>query len=243
MDKNNLPDGYVHRPPQCRLCFKDNEKISTLGEWKLYNNPGYWGSPNPKILVLGFSKGRNQNIETKNFEKIPFAGARPRLERVFKTLNIMPPNRSIDDLMKVNEQTFGVASLVRCSICKIKGEKCRTSGDVIPSAFTNASTKAIIQRCANTFLGKLPDSVKLVVLLGTSDNYIRETEFIFAELYSDYESINPCAFRAGGALWVYATHPSPGNGHFKSWEEGKDNTSAQKRIFALQALSSFPRPY
>jgi len=64
---------------------------SHLSLW-LLNNPGYWGSSNPKILVLGFS-----------------------------------------------------------------------SGDILPSVFTNPTTFEIIQRCASTFLKRLPGGVELVV--------------------------------------------------------------------------------
>ena len=235
-----MSDGYIHGPIQCRACYSGSEPTLVLGDWRLHNNPGYYGSSDPEILVLGFSKGANQNkvAEEGNFDKIAFAKARHRLKAVLETLNVMPSDRGIDALMTVRESKFGVASLVRCSFCKMKGRTCKTSGDVIPSAFTNTSTLPIIQRCAATFLGKLPKRVKLVVLLGTGDSYITKTKAIFSKLYSDYSTINPVAFRAGGALWLYAAHPSPGNGHFDSWvSAGTENPSGQKRIFALQALS------
>jgi hypothetical protein len=58
-------------------------------------------------------------------------------------------------------------------------------------------------------------------------------------LYSDYSVVNPIAFRAGDALWVFATHPSKGNGHFNSWVSGSaGNPSGQKRVLALEALKS-----
>ncbi len=232
-------EGYIHGPHQCRACFNGSERTLVLGDWRLHNNPGYYGSADPEILILGFSKGANQNkvAEEGNFDKIAFAKARHRLKAVLETLNIMPSDRSIDALMTVREQKFGVASLVRCSFCKMKDGVCKTSGDVIPSAFTNTSTLPIIQRCATTFLGKLPKRVRLVVLLGTGDSYITKTKAILSKLYTDFVSLNPTAFRAGGALWVYAAHPSPGNGHFESWvSAGAENPSGKKRIFALQAL-------
>jgi hypothetical protein len=86
-------------------------------------------------------------------------------------------------------------------------------------------------------LGNLPKKVRLVVLLGTADTYIAKTKAIFSKLYPDFTPVNPAAFRAGDALWVYAAHPSPGNGHFESWvSSGVENPSGQKRVFALQAL-------
>lgn len=232
-------DGYQHGPQECRLCFPSNESTLAVGDWRLQNNPGYYGSSNPEILVLGFSKGANQNkvASRGDFDKIAFAGARHRLKTVLETLKIMPVDRGIDALMTAKEPSFGVASLVRCSFCKMKNGVCKTSGDVIPSAFTNAATLAVIQRCATTFLGKLPSRVRLVVLLGTADSYINKTRAIFSKLYADFTSVNPAAFRAGGALWVYAAHPSPGNGHFDAWVSAEvGNPSGQKRIHALAAL-------
>jgi len=177
----NLSNGYIHGPLQCRLCFSGTEKTLVLGDWRLRNNPGYYGSSDPEILILGFSKGANQNKAATegDFDRVAFAGARHRLRTVLETLNIMPSDRSIDDLMTAREKKFGVASLVRCSLCKMKDGVCKTSGDVIPSAFANTPTLAIIRRCATTFLGKLPSRVRLVVLLGTSDSYIVKTQSMF----------------------------------------------------------------
>jgi len=234
-----LTQGYIHGPQNCRACFDSENETLILGDWRLQNNPGYYGSTNPEIIVLGFSKGANQNkvAQLGNFDKVAFANARHRLQAVLQTLKIMPFDRNIDSLMTAQEKEFGVASLVRCSFCKMKNGVCKTSGDVIPSAFSNVSTLKIIERCASTFLAKLPKTVKLVVLLGTSDSYIKKTNQIFSRLYSDFSSINDCAFHAGGALWIYAAHPSPGNGHFDSWvSAGIENSSGKKRDLALRAL-------
>ncbi|MBO0943234.1 hypothetical protein [Acidovorax temperans] len=231
---------YAHGPQQCRLCFDGHAATLSLGEWRLHNNPGYYGSATPSTLILGFSKGANQNraAEAGHFDRIAFAGARHRLQAVLVTLGLMPNDRSIDHLMTAHERDFGVASLVRCSFCKMKNGECKTSGDVIPSAFTDADTLAIIERCVATHLKTLPPSVKRVVLLGTADAYIKKTRTIFGRLYSNYTQVNEAAFRAGDALWVYAAHPSPGNGHFESWISGPpENVSARKRLLAQLALA------
>lgn len=231
---------YAHGPQECRLCFSSDENTLFLGDWRLHNNPGYYGSSTPSTLVLGFSKGANQNraAECSDFDRVAFAGARHRLHTVLTVLGLMPNDRSIDHLMTARERDFGVASLVRCSFCKMKGGECKTSGDVIPSAFTNADTVRIIECCTTTHLKTLPPSVECVVLLGTADAYIKKTRAIFSGMYADFSSVNEVAFRAGGSLWVYAAHPSPGNGHFESWASGtQENPSARKRILAQRALA------
>lgn len=237
-----MKEGYTHGPGQCRACFNGGKQILTLGDWRLHNNPGYYGSSAPEILILGFSKGANQNQVAKSgeFGRIAFAKARHRLTSVLETLKIMPTDRDIDYVLSGRETQFGTASLVRCSFCKMKEGKCKTSGDVIPTAFSNPSTLAIIERCASKFLSKLPPNVRLVVLLGTADAYINKTTKMFATMFSDYRPVNPAAFQAKGALWVYAAHPSPGNGHFDAWlSAGADNRSGQKRINALAAMNNY----
>lgn len=231
---------YSHGPQQCRLCFNNTETKLSLGDWRLQNNPGYYGSSAPSTLVLGFSKGANQNraATAGDFDKVAFAGARHRLQTVLTVLGLMPSDRSIDHLMTGRERDFGVASLVRCSFCKMKNGECKTSGDVIPSAFTNPVTLNIIQRCTTTHLRALPPTVKRVLLLGTADAYIKKTKAILSRLYTDSSPVNEVAFRAGGVLWVYVAHPSPGNGHFESWVSGEpENPSARKRALAQLALA------
>ncbi len=237
-----MRNGYTHGPITCRDCFLDNEDVKKIGDWRLYNNPGYFGSRSPKIIVLGFSKGANQNevANSGEFDEIAFAKARHRLQEVLETLGLMPADRHIDSLLTAREREFGVASLVRCSFCKIKDGKCKTSGDVIPSSFTNKATFEIIEYCATKYLGRLPSGTRLVVLLGTSDTYIKKTMALFERLFSDFKVINDVSFAAGDALWVYATHPSPGNGYFNAWaKNGSTDPSGRKRILVQEALSKY----
>ena len=83
-------DGFTHGEQSCRACFKASHHIDWHEKsmlvfdeddvrWGLRPNPGYWGDADPKILVLGFSKGPDQqemiNLYKrgrKNFEDIPF---------------------------------------------------------------------------------------------------------------------------------------------------------------------------
>jgi hypothetical protein len=237
MTTNN---GYFHGSINCRDCFAGSEKIMALGDWRLHNNPGYYGSSSPEILILGFSKGANQNKAAQggDFDKIAFANARHRLQIILEALGIMPKNRSIDALMTATEDQFGVASLVRCSLGKMQNGICKTSGNVIPSSFTNKDTLRIIENCSKKYLGELPKSTKLVILLGTNETYIKKTTPLIKRLHNDFSVVNEISFFAGGALWIYATHPSPGNGYFNAWvQNGWDDKSGQKRLLAREALT------
>jgi hypothetical protein len=238
-----MPDlRYAHGPGHCRDCFSAHDNnLKEMGDWRLHNNPGYYGSPSPETLILGFSKGANQNKAAAlgDFDKIAFAGARHRLKKVLEVLGLMPKDRSIDHLMTAKEPKFGVASLVRCSFCKMKDGNCKTSGDVVPSAFTNSETIKVIERCASKHLAELPSSAKRVILLGNGNPYVTKTSLVLKHLHRDYRQINEMAFQVGNALWIYAAHPSPGNGHFESWATGTaDSTQGRKRQLAIEALNS-----
>lgn len=232
---------FTHGPNDCRFCFPSQSNTLEIGDWKLTNNPGYYGAKEPTILILGFSKGANQNkaAELGDFDKIAFSGARHRLQKILETFGIMPKDRDIHHLMTAREVSFGVASLVRCSFCKLKNGRWVTSGDVIPSAFSNNSTRGIIESCAKTFLSDLPRNTRMVILLGTADSYIRSTKEIFRKIYSDFRELNQVSFMAGNALWVYAAHPSPGNGHFESWvSHDPGNSSGKKCLEAMETIST-----
>lgn len=232
---------YRHGPQDCRACFENQEKERRMGDWKLTNNPGYYGSSTPETLVLGFSKGANQNkaADAGDFDKIAFAGARPRLQRVLETLDLMPEGRSIDALMTSKEERFGVASLVRCSLCKWKDGKWKTSGDVVPMAFTNETTNQIITRCVQKHLSNLPPTTKRVVLLGNGDAYIKKVSSLIRSIHHGFRPLSEVAFDAGGARWVFATHPSPLNGHFDAWVGSpSSHKSGKKRDLAVSALAA-----
>jgi hypothetical protein len=207
----------------------------------LYNNPGYAGSSNPSTLILGFSKGANQNQIAKqgNYDQVPFAGMRDRLQQVLATLDLMPTDRDIDQMLTANEREFGAASLVRCSLCRKKGDNCITSGTLVTDGFNIPEIKAIIEQCATTFLSKPPESLRRVILLGTNRIYIKETMGLFQHLYPDFSCINEVAFQARGVLWIYVAHPSKANGRFKAWIDAEPGSlTGQKCLLAREAFAA-----
>ncbi len=81
-----MNSGYTHGWLNCRRCFKGDEDPFEFDNWRLHDNPGYAGSSSPRILVLGFSKGKKQNEIARqgDYDKVPFAGMRPRLQQVLE---------------------------------------------------------------------------------------------------------------------------------------------------------------
>lgn len=238
----------IHGKIECSKCFESIDKVNiTLhSKWRMINDPGAWGSNNPKYLVLGFSKGATQAGIYNNgkFENVAFAGMRPRLTSALQTLGALMPNETIDEKIANPNSNFAFGSLIRCSVSRLdeaasakKGKETYScTGPLITKSFKEIPQ--IINSCANTFLTDLPSSLEVIFLLGNTDSYVQSCQSLIKGLYpEDFHQINEMAVRANGRLWVHLAHPSGLNGHFKTWLT-EDTGSGLKRIKALEALKS-----
>ncbi|WP_300010932.1 hypothetical protein [Pseudonocardia sp.] len=187
--------------------------------WRLRANPGYWGSSAPDILVLGFSKGPNQDkkiADGARFEDIPFAEMRNDLRRLLAAAGLVDSNLDIDSLFLSTEPHFGFASLVRCSV-SIWGKNSRkqldwigTGGNVIGQ--TIAAAPAFVTECVARHLkAGLPESVKLVVMLGSAKENVRNIMMVLdGKPFNSGPAIH-YAYRALGRTVVHLPHPAGGN--------------------------------
>jgi hypothetical protein len=191
------------------------------------------------VLVLGFSKGANQIAAAAAgaFDNVAFARMRPRLQQVLDTLGIDLQGQTIDQALSAEGRALGAASLIRCGLSLRKDGKLQTSGTIMPKAASNAFTRQVMATCISRHLDPMPASVRTVILLGTTDAYIKGVKALMHSQFPDYGDINNVAFTAQGNVWVFAAHPSPANGEFGNWLSGDASTaSGRKRILALQAL-------
>jgi hypothetical protein len=209
-----MKDFYVHGKINCQDCF--DTCVSSLDEnWHLENNPSYWGSSNPKVLILGYSKGATQMNE-KDFDKIAFKGMRNRLKEILVLLKLVDKDINIDTLFSKNEKTFGIASIIRCGISKDN----KTSGDLIIKSFKNDASKSIINNCTKKFLKEnIPSTVERVILLGSSKMYKKLLMKQFEELFDSFKKLDEDNFFTEKIKWTFVAHPSPANAHFKKWIE------------------------
>ena len=209
---NNL---YLHGEINCKECFAETQCTLENG-WELNNNPSYWGASNPKILILGYSKGKTQMNNILEFDSIAFKGMRSRLKQILVSLNLINDSIDIDTLFKVEEKKFGFASLIRCGISKNN----KTSGSLIVQSFKNDCTQNIISNCIQKFLNNnIPDSVEKIILLGSSKEYMKLSMLQFEKIFSDFKKTSENSFFAKNINWTYVAHPSPANGHFNKWIE------------------------
>ena len=216
----------LHGPSNCQLCFQTDKQLvwnsndyqifeKTNADWRLRRNPGYWGAADPEILILGFSKGPEQNrlIEQgMDFEDIPFNDGkkqmRKNLLRILSTIGLIDSKADISRLFESDEKRFGFASLVRCSVEILNhGKWVSTSGNIM--AKTINSNLPFVSKCITTHLSNLPDSVRIIVLLGVTIGYVRGVRALLdGALFSPSEEY---VYEALGRLCVHVPHPAGGN--------------------------------
>lgn len=226
----------------CRDCHQAGQHLSVEGDWHLRANPGYWGSQAPRVLVLGFSKGAAQIAAAGSgrFDSVAFAGMRPRLKAVLDGLGLELHGQTIDQALTASGRALGAASLIRCGLSVMEKGQLKSSGTIMPKAAKASFPLQAMKTCIGRHLSPLPESVETVVLLGTTDAYVKGVKGIMRAQFPDYQDVNEVAFRAQGRTWVFAAHPSGANGTFGDWVAGDGLTApSRKRRQALAALRQF----
>jgi hypothetical protein len=248
---NDIMPEQTSLPPHgritCRKCFTTERDVEEIALWQAVNDPGAWGSDQPTVLVLGFSKGFTQAdaYRSGNFEAIPFKKMRPRLTDALRRLGVLSSTEIIDTKFSAAESDFAFGSLVRCSLSRLneKERKRECTGAVMPKAFTEP-VRVMVRRCAETYLTNLPASLRLVIMLGSGDPYIEGCRNLVQSIYgAGFENINEVAYQTPGVVWIHIAHPSGMNGFFKPWMNGsQSDPSGNKLLMALKALSRLAPP-
>lgn len=238
LESANSNFSYQHGWQQCRQCHRSGKEVTNNKQWTLTANPGYWGSSDPRVLVLGFSKGANQTREIaahRPFEAVAFARRRERLGAILRRLGAPFADQTIDQTMTRSSKELGYASLVRCSFEKDG----RTSGSIMADAVADPWASAVVGRCIQAHLAVMPDSVQRVVLLGTTPAYIKGVKAQMKSVFPDYAEINAVAFKANGRVWVFVVHPATKDNRYREWmEDAADTSAGHKREMAVHAFGT-----
>jgi hypothetical protein len=211
-----------------------------IGKWQMVNDPTAWGSMTPEILILGFSKGFTQAnaFQSGRLEDIPFKNMRTRLTEELQLLGLIGPTEIVDQKINATETRFAFGSLVRCSLSRLNAKgKLGCTGEVMPKAFAEEISSKV-RKCAETFLSDLPASVRLVLMLGTTDSYIEGCRGIIRSLYgAQFSDINAVSYRTKDIVWIHVSHPSGLNGNHPAWMAGDPTTKpGHKQNLALTAM-------
>ncbi|MBW3243546.1 hypothetical protein KUV57_12810 [Epibacterium sp. DP7N7-1] len=241
-----------HGPMTCRVCWKSSEgteKDLHDGKWRLVNDPGYWGAPDPEVLVLGMTKGTTQAQEMSEafqngtFDTVAFGGFRQRLLEALQIVGMMQGVQDISPYLTAASLDWGFASIVRCSLTARdqNGSYRGNSGPVI-RGMRSPEGAQIMSACVKEHLTRLGSRNRLVVLLGNDENYFRAIKQAMLSAFGSYDPLpgaGNTAFRAGGRLFVHIGHPSPLNGHFSTFRTGSPETGqGRKRVQARLGIEA-----
>ncbi len=229
----------------CGVCWPDQSiNLQENGAFRLVRDPGHWGSANPIVLVLGVSKGNTQSnaFRREPFDAVAFKGIRHRLLSVLQSVGLLVEDDigRFEQRFQADEKEYAFASAVRCSLTGMdpkKGSFSAESPKVVPAFKVGSAGHHFTSACVDRHIGQLPKATRLVVLLGNTDNYIKHISHLIGCSRGNLNKINEVAYEAGGVLFVHASHPSKGNGHFGAYIRG-EGTPGEKMRRAREAVSS-----
>jgi hypothetical protein len=189
------------------------------------------------VLVLGVSKGNTQSnaFAAGRFDDVAFKKIRHRLLEVLQTVGLLPGETLIrfERRFLAEEQEYAFASVVRCSLTGMdrkKGIHPADSPNVIPAFKPDSEGYTFVSACVDQHIGSLPSSTRTVILLGNTDSYVRNLQYLVGRTLGCVTPINNVAYRARGALFVHVSHPSKGNGHFGAFNRGEGTAGAKMRL-------------
>ena len=246
----------MHGPSDCELCFAGCKRVefgvSTKeapdGSWEITLNPLAWGNPNPEILVLGFSKGSNQNEDLLEaikyeaaFNKIAFKGWRDKVGKILAHAGVIcvPPNGSFESevnrIIKDKKGRYHFGSLVRCSAGRCNKKRHGNFSEFVKTDFGSK----VAENCTKQFLGGLPPKTKLVILFGNSQPYIsavRKLVKTARPLPGNWRKVNDVAYCDGSVTFVHVIHFCAWDDTIRNWLGAQDGTSKNKGIMAQDAV-------
>lgn len=230
--------GYIG----CRACYPDSENShefynSDGSKWKIEQPNATWGSQSPQVIVLGFSKGGNQSKPGTEFNEIAFKGMRTQLAKILKALDLLR-HEELDSRIHPSEKSFAFGSLIRCSVSQWDESTLSysKSGNSILQKFSKGNaTGQVAEKCARNFLGDLPPSTKLVLMLGNEDKYIGFCFDLVRKVRGSAEWINPTAYDSAGVRFVHVIHAKAQGRLIPEWLRG-DGSQTLKRQAATSAV-------
>lgn len=192
-----------HGRVNCTRCFPGQapafDKTHRVdGDWRITWNPLAWGSTEPEVVVLGFSKGPTQAgaLECSPHDEIAYRGARANVGKILAHIGLIDARpgvslkERVDQLIADPSGRFHFASLVRCTVTqRVRGETADdaalqwrgTGADMLGGFVATPFGRQVASSCVSRFLGDLPSRTKLVVMFGygAKRSYVYEARRLY----------------------------------------------------------------
>ena len=261
---NTLP---YHGRISCRACwpgtdalvrtFEDTSDSGMPLKFHFENNPGAWGATNPRILVLGQTKGFTQSKDIaeatteEQYEAVAFSDCRTELHDILRSVGLAQNVECLDPLFHSKEKDWHWGSLIRCTLAawdksvhkKTKQPKgWSSSSGLVGRAYSAKAASVIPSNCTKRFLSVLPERLRLVILLGNSADHIKRVRTVIGGLHKNlrpHPQAPEVAYLAGGATWVHVVHPSgAARGYHRQFIDAEPGTAqGRKALEARQAIT------
>lgn len=160
-----------HGRVTCDRCFSPCKPIEfdktrrTEKVWRITANPLAWGSNDPEVVILGFSKGPTQAgaLASTPHDEIAYKGARKNVGKILRHVGLLPGvddddlRQTVSRLIAQPSGRLHFGSLIRCTVEQNIGGAWKGSGGGMLDKFTETDFgKEVTLNCITQFLGTLP---------------------------------------------------------------------------------------
>jgi hypothetical protein len=230
--------------------FDETRTFSADLVWRITANPLSWGSSEPEVLILGFSKGPSQAGELQRLahNEIPYRKGRKQVGKILSHLGLLPAAHPDQLKMMVHKAIadvdgrFGWGSLVRCTVERFD-KKTQTwvgSGGMIDEFMEHEFGRRISRACATKFLRNLPDRTKLIVMfgLGSRGSYVASARrAIEAARPANWRMVNDVAYTDGNITVLHVEHFASQGANIPNWLGVNDHPRSRLGLLARKAVS------
>lgn len=245
---------FGHAKIDCTKCYTNQsviwgETTQTLGtespaRWRIENTPATWGSENPEVLVLGFSRGQNQSHARQPFDQVAFSGMRKQLTKILQRLELLKGYEIVDTKIRADEKDFAFGSLIRCSIAQWDSRTeryAKSGGGILTACMKDKASRVVAKNCINRFFSTLPERLRTIVLLGNENKYVNHCRELIAAEVPGIRTINAMAYGNDKLLCVHTVHAKAQGRYIPNWLDGEPNpgSQAEKRALAVAAVQRY----
>lgn len=205
-----------------------------------------WGSAEPEVIVLGFSKGLTQSgaLAEQPHDQIAFRGGRTDLAKILHHVGLIeePKASLVDRIIADQGGRFHFGSFVRCTVKRRDARTQKwagTGGGMLDKFVATSFGRDVVTQCVAQFLGTIPASTKLILMLGmgTKGNYIKECRQAYGRgRPGSWKSINEVSYGDGDVVVVHTEHFKSQGALIPNWLSGEAHPRGRLGLLAKEAV-------
>ena len=239
-----------HGRVACSLCHGDgalefDRTKSESEDWRITANAMSWGSTDPNVVVLGFSKGPTQAgaLARTPHNAVAYKGGRTNLAKILHHVGLLerPDASLVDRLISDEHGQFHFGSLMRCTVeRRVRDDEWTGTGGGMLDRFLATGFGATVARnCASKFLANLPSRTKLILMLGmgSKGNYITGCRKLFEAVRpGKWSAFNEVTYSDDCVVVVHTEHFASQGALIPNWLSGDRHKRGRLGLMARQGV-------